>query len=77
MKVHSFQSGRRSDVYGFTLGASAANLPATYAPWRAHGTHDVKPNDGPRSGVTSRDILAGITKDGYYFASVSIEVGSV
>jgi hypothetical protein len=71
MKVYSF-TGKQSDVYGFTPDASGANLPATYAPWQLHGANDVDPTDGPRMGVASKDILAGIGKDGYYLASVTI-----
>jgi hypothetical protein len=77
MLVYSFQSGQDSEVYGFTLDSSGSNLPALYAPWHAHGTHDINPNDGPRIGVSSSDILGGIQRDGYYLVRVKISVSVI
>jgi len=74
MLVYSFHSGADREVYGFTQDATGANLPAQYAPWHPHGSHNINPGDGPRIGVDSGAILAGIQANGYYLVRVKITV---
>ena len=77
MKVYSLQSSKQRNIYGFTPDAKGTNLPAALAPWNKHGQHDVKIGEPPRIGVRTEDILAGIERDGFYLAGVSIRVTMV
>lgn len=60
-------------IYGFTPVPDGSNLPAGGAPWTRPSGFVCLPTDGPRVGVSSQAILAGVAERGYHLAKILIQ----
>jgi hypothetical protein len=72
MHIYVFASAK-SGIYGFTPVPDGSNLPAGGAPWTLHSSFVCLPTDGPRIGVSSQAILAGVAERGYHLAKILIQ----
>ena len=64
MKLHTFQSGKEPDVFGFTADETAMNLPADLAPW----TPSVSSTPMQATAGADDPIAAVVERDGFYLA---------
>lgn len=75
MQVFIFQSGKDSDVAGFTAQRDGGNLPADFAPWKPLGGSVMQIGDSI-AGVTDNAgaVLGGIRRDGFYLGRTEVRV---
>ncbi|WP_432814404.1 hypothetical protein [Sphingorhabdus sp.] len=70
MQVHVFKG--KGKVYGFTLDATGANLPASHGPWTPSKSIDMQRGETPRIAVNTDAALDNIEKHGFHLQGVSI-----
>lgn len=71
MLVHIFRGPGR--VFGFTADATAANLPAKFAPWVSFRSMELS-RDKPTPGVNAGECLDDIGTHGFHITDAHVRI---
>ena len=71
MLVHIFRGPER--IFGFTLDAGGAQLPAKFAPWSSFKQVDLT-RDTQTPGVDSKECLDDIEKHGFHITDAHVRI---